>query len=87
MGAITASCPRNGRAGARARNRFLKGQTDETPDYLPTRIGSQNVKLPLLSAPQRRGWGRNLGAPYAKPRGQQTEGLSTPFEGGSSGVK
>ena len=52
-----------------------------------TGIGSQNVELPPLSAPQRRGWGRNLGAPYAKPRGQQTEGLSTPFERGSSGVK
>jgi len=33
-----------------------------------TGIGSQNVEPPPLRAPQRRGWGRNLGAPYAKPR-------------------
>jgi len=37
-----------------------------------TGIGSQNVELPPLRAPQRRGWGRNLGAPRCEaPKPEQ----------------
>ena len=55
------SCPRNGRAGARARNRFQKDQTkDEVRNYLPIGIVSQNIKLPPLGRASKEGLGEEF---------------------------
>ena len=64
--------------GIKAETLFVWVRHAKTGYYLPIGLGAENTELPPVGAPKRKGLGgRKCGAPYAKPRSQKAEGLST----------